>query len=358
MRLRFLAILTGALVSSATIHAADSMSPEAKTYLEAAIQIMQESFLHKDRIDWERLRAETLAQAEGAQTSVDTYAAIRFALTRLGDQHSFLQLTPALTREEAARKTPRASTAPIATQAASRPPSRFQNRRAPEGSMIETGPRPLARIVVPLFSGPDLDAFATKLQNLVGDLASKEPCGWMVDLRGNGGGNMWPMLAGIGPILGEGEPGAFLNDKRVKTKWFYENGRAGERPGNPEYYAKTMGTPVVLPASPPVTVLIDGGTASSGEAIAVAFRGRPDTRFFGEMTYGLANATAPFKLSDGAALYLVVAVDLDRNGTEYDFGVKPDEEIQPAPNGSTDDPVLRAAADWLSAQKACTLPGK
>jgi C-terminal processing protease CtpA/Prc len=28
--------------------------------------------------------------------------------------------------------------------------------------------------------------------------------GWIVDLRNNGGGNMWPMLTGIGSILGEG----------------------------------------------------------------------------------------------------------------------------------------------------------
>ena len=35
--------------------------------------------------------------------------------------------------------------------------------------------------------------------------------GWIVDLRGNGGGNMWPMLAGIGPILGEGIAGYFID---------------------------------------------------------------------------------------------------------------------------------------------------
>ena len=31
--------------------------------------------------------------------------------------------------------------------------------------------------------------------------------GWIVDLRGNSGGNMWPMLAGVGPVLGEGVAG-------------------------------------------------------------------------------------------------------------------------------------------------------
>ena len=166
------------------------------------------------------------------------------------------------------------------------------------------------------------------------------------------------MLAGVGPVLGEGEAGAFLDYNGARTKWFYENGRAGVRSGDREYYAKSTGAPVVLPSVPPVAVLIDGGTASSGEAVAVAFRGRPDTRFFGEATVGVSNSTFPFRLSDGAELYLVVAVDLDRNGTEYDSGVQPDEEIPSARGGSTDDPVLRRASNWLSAQKACRTPGQ
>jgi hypothetical protein len=44
----------------------------------------------------------------------------------------------------------------------------------------------------------------------------------------------------------------------------------------------------------------------------------------------------------------VVAVDLDRNGTEFDLGVKPDQEVPAAAGGSSDDPVLGAASDWLS----------
>ncbi len=99
-------------------------------------------------------------------------------------------------QEETSRK-------PAPTQ--TNPPSlsTFQMRRSPEGSIIQTAGHSIARILVPGFSGQDADGFATKLQAIVGELASKGPCGWIVDLRGNGGGNMWPMLAGVGPILGE-----------------------------------------------------------------------------------------------------------------------------------------------------------
>jgi len=125
---------------------------------------------------------------------------------------------------------------------------------------------------------------------------------------------MWAMLAGVGPILGEGEPGANLRRDGLK-KWFYENGTAGYRNDTEDpYYARTMGAPVVLSGSP-VVVLIDRDTGSSGEAIAIAFRRRADTRFFGESTYGAATATSPFRLSDGAQLFLVTGVMLDRTET-------------------------------------------
>lgn len=42
--------------------------------------------------------------------------------------------------------------------------------------------------------------------------------------------------------------------------------------------------------SPRVAVLFDGMTASSGEAVVVAFKQRPDTRSFGMPTCGLSTA--------------------------------------------------------------------
>jgi C-terminal processing protease CtpA/Prc len=220
--------------------------------------------------------------------------------------------------------------------------------------MVALAARPIAQLVIPMFSGPEPDAFATRIQNVVADLASKNPCGWIVDLRGNGGGNIWPMMAGVGPVLVEGEPGGVLHSGGVKDKWFYENGRAGERddPKDP-YYAKTNGAPVKLNGTPPVAVLIDRDTGSSGEGIAVAFHGRPGTRFFGEATYGVATSTFPYTLSDGAQIYLVTGVMIDRKGNEYPFGVEPDQEILSDFSISTNDPVIRAASEWLSDQRGC-----
>lgn len=328
-----------------------NMSPGAQSYIEAAVRIMQDNFVHRGKIDWEQLRRDTLSRAAGAQTTADTYEAIRFALAQLGDYHSYLQLTPELARSESSRRTPRDSPPQSSDKKAASP---FQDRRIPEGSISGEASHGIGRIVIPSFSGQDLDGFATRVQALIADVASKRPCGWVVDLRGNGGGNMWPMLAGVGPILGDGEVGAFVDYTGGSSRWFYEDGSAVTRSGErTTTRAKTSAAPIVLPMPPPVGVLIDAGTGSSGEAIAVAFRGRSITRFFGETTYGVANSTFPYTLSDGAQLFLVVAVDLDRNGTEYPSGVQPDQTIAAVDAPLKTDVVFDAAARWLLEQRAC-----
>ncbi|MER7485510.1 hypothetical protein ABTY20_06220 [Streptomyces sp. NPDC126497] len=84
---------------------------------------------------------------------------------------------------------------------------------------------------------------------------------------------MWPMLAVAGPSLGDGDVGSFVDADGRKTVWSIEKGSPrldGESTG--------WGTgPPVGGGSAPVAVLTSRSTASSGEAVTVASRGRPDT---------------------------------------------------------------------------------
>src|SRR5690349_2826335 len=120
---------------------ADGPAPPAKAYLDAALQIVQEHFLYKDRVDWAQLKADALAAAGSAQTPVETYPAIRVALAKLGDHHSFLQLTPELMREATSRGVAAAVQAggPVRNPQ----PSPFRTRRAPEGAMVLQATKPI-----------------------------------------------------------------------------------------------------------------------------------------------------------------------------------------------------------------------
>jgi hypothetical protein len=93
---------------------------------------------------------------------------------------------------------------------------------------------------------------------------------------------------------------------------------------------------------PRVGVLIDCRVASSGEATAISFVGRPDTRFFGTPTRGLSTSNRGFALSDGATLVLTTSFMADRNLVKYGRPVMPDEII-----GSPDEGTRRAI-EWLT----------
>jgi hypothetical protein len=109
----------------------------------------------------------------------------------------------------------------------------------------------------------------------------------------------------------------------------------------------------------PVAVLVDNSTASSAEAITIAFHGRPASRSFGSRTAGKSTAVQPFKLDDGAELYLTTAIDADRSGKAYPDGFTPDQVI--SFNGGTmpmenNDQVLVAAQTWLVASTTTVAP--
>lgn len=299
-----------------------SMSLVARVYLEEALDVMESSSVRRHEIDWTVFREETFADATGARTTSDTYPAIMEALERLGDGHSFF-------RE------------PVSTA----PPAEGE----PPAAALLDG---VGYLDVPAFSGggADGDSLAARYHGLIEgvDTLPSTTCRWIVDVRGNTGGNMWPMIAGVGPILGEGTVGAFVDPDSVHASWAYEGGEARLddvviNAASPAYALSIPGTQVA--------VLTDGLTASSGEAVAVAFRARGDVRFFGEATWGLSTANAPFLLGDGAVIFLTVSTMADRSGTVYGGELLPDEPVVGEKTGDPGtDAALRAALEWLSAR--------
>lgn len=314
-----------------------SLSPVADIYLAAAVDVMQDNSLRKYEIDWVAFREAAFIDAGGAVTTFDTYPAIIAALERIGDGHSFFVASGA-----------QLQLSPAASTASAVGPATVD----PMAEMILPG---IGYVDVPAFSGggqpaADLAEDYHRIIESVDTLALT--CRWVIDLRGNTGGNMWPMVAGIGPVLGEDTIGFFVDPDSVVSSWFYRNGQSGID----DLVIVDVPTSYELRyPSPWVAVLTDSLTASSGEAVAVAFRGRPGARSFGGRTWGVSTANSAFPLSDGAAIFLTVSTMADRLGTIYGGKLVPDELV--ADVAKTGDPVsddvLAAALEWLSLQQ-CT----
>ena len=336
------------------------ISHAAQTYLSHVLDIMQQHALYANEIDWKDVRDRALTLASGASSTADTYPAIFYALTRLKESHSFLRLPDSLPESEkqrayASMRSILQSSGDRATRQAT---SVFRFRSVPSGHLIGAGAKTLAYILVPRCpakhsdlheNAQDFREYANALHGIAATLETKNPSGWIIDLRGNGGGDLYPMVAGIGFVLGEGTLGYFVSSEG-ESEWFYRHGRAGSVVGTAESVgAIVAGDPLNLPHLPPVAVLVDSGTGSSGEALAISFIGRPNTRLFGVHTYGLSTGNVSFRLPDGAVLALCGSVESDRNHHRYFAGVEPDEVIAEPEKLplEEDDPVIKAAKKWL-----------
>ncbi len=104
--------------------------------------------------------------------------------------------------------------------------------------------------------------------------------------------------------------------------------------------------------SAPIAVLTGPMTGSSGEAMVVAFRGRTNTRSFGQPTSGASSGNLGFQLSDGAAIALTISLFADRDGRVYGGRIEPDTLVEGDPTGVLD-PVKEAATAWLKRRPAC-----
>lgn len=88
----------------------------------------------------------------------------------------------------------------------------------------------------------------------------------------------------------------------------------------------------------PITVLINGATASASEVLAIALQESADATVIGTTSYGKGTIQESYKLSTGATIKFTVQEWLSPNGnTVNEVGVKPDIEVSETENpGGTD----------------------
>lgn len=272
--------------------------------------------MFSDAINWKELGAECDALPLTANDSLsqqNLYKFFTLKLRKAGDKHSFFISKQALTAR---------SEKPIEVK--------------PEGDYLGDG---IGWIKVPycLTFETEKDAsFAKIIREEIRRIDSLHIIkGWVIDLRHNTGGNMWPMLAGLSPLIESGTAGYFVDPKSKKKEAWTSQGKLYDLDD-----VKIKNNKVKL------AVLIDSRTGSSGEMTAVSFLGLPNVRTFGQISAGYTTANYTFVLSNGAQLLLAMQYVSDRNGTPYTAEIVPDVVVNDLTN-TRDDRVVGAAKKWL-----------
>lgn len=260
-------------------------SPKVRAYVVTALNFMGKYGLYVKPGPWAKVREDTLGKTAPDTTYKQTYGNLMLAAWAAGGyRHSSFHSPSGLANEFTGYG---------------------NGKTRPSGSILDPG---IASIVLPQFLGgsqADRQSYADTGVTLIQSLAPAATCGWIVDLRANGGGNMIPMLGAASPLLTQGKLISFV-DRHKTTTWTTLNGSTITYNGeatNPDDSITVASLTLALTAQR-VAVLQSKNTGSSGEATLLAFHGQPGVRTFGQQSAGLTTDNIGMKMPDGANLLI------------------------------------------------------
>lgn len=310
-------------------------------YLDQALDLLESLSMWTGRVDWISARKEAHEMSSGARETSDTYPAIRHVIEKLGEPHTMLLPPP---KAQSAEQGP------------------FDDE--PHVIVSELG-NGIGYIEIPgiMDTGEKAKRFAEEAHEMVRATDAKGLKAWVIDLRCNDGGNCYPMLAALGPVVGNVGPQKDVCDDFIHVggttggaRWSYQDGvvrdvadlnasEIKDLPGFPFFEMARVENPYnVKNAGNPLAVLIGRNTASSGEVIAIILKSLAKSRpvkLFGDATAGFTSGNSNNQLSDGAVLLITECGLVDGDNRIYvNEPVQPDETVE-------ENATLEAAISWL-----------
>ncbi len=286
--------------------------------------------LYRKNVDWEILQQQIFSSP--IKTRADLEKKVALIFETLGDRHATLlyngkrivysKPTPSFVLRQALKVTPDPASNGFI------------------GKLLEDGYAYIALRSPFKNDAPSLQ----KYQDQLCALHLKNIKGIIIDLRLNEGGSIFP-IAAFGQLYGSELVGYNSTFDGLSGAWKVKDGKF--------YQNKTLVAAVKNQCNGndqiKIAVLISQITASSGEIMATAFKGRANTIFIGEKTYGLPTLNVEFNLGNAYYLGLSASFIADRNGTVYPDYLSPDIEMINGDNFADLklDVKVKAAMDWF-----------
>ncbi|MEM0962058.1 MAG: S41 family peptidase [Bacteroidota bacterium] len=344
LRLFALAALLVAVVNPVAAQPADRDTSMA--VIDSVYAIIKERSLHRDAVDWNETDRTFRAAVDSADTFADALQAFRGVFAAMEDVHSAMYY-----RGQWIGYRPESLSRPVRRDVSALIAEGREQANQPSGMILRGD---IAYVLVPPYGVQGAEAIgeaAAKLRDLVYDLASQSPRGWVLDLRVNEGGNIHPMLSGLGDLLGDGLVMRSVHasgdtqftwsiDEGVLTVDGYQAASVDRRCPD----ARGDGR-VAVPVGP--------ATASSGQIAAIAFAGWEPARLFGDPTAdGYATSNGWNQITPDLALNLSVAYFADRSGFVHEGIVLLNEEVDDEwdLDRPEADPVVQRARDWITSR--------
>lgn len=301
--------------------------------------------LFQTSVDWDTLEPKIYALAAEAEAVADLSPALETMINALRDHHASIRsladysILAQFTDHENSRSTDERTYDSDTWSVVNDVNAKFSHEILP-------GNVGYLRVVG---VGPNLDGQreAERIRAAIAELNGHKINHWIIDLRYNGGGNINVMMAGLAPLFDVEEvatirdgAGNVQSTARIKKGefWYFEN-KAFNMSKQPKL------------KNPKIAVLTSRWTVSSGELVAIAFKGQRNTAFFGEPTGGYTTNNC-FEIVGGEiSLILSTGYFSDRNGQIYTQHLAPENEVPfTVTTDKRKDAGIIAATNWLKGE--------
>lgn len=327
-------------VFTAEVHAQPAVD-SLKAILDLSLDKFEEMSLHRRTIDWKTFRANAYRETDGITNRDSLLHKFSRFYEWLNDDHGFVQTetyTSGWNKTKSVRK-----------------------RSVMLDSVLRKGPyfkvaligKDIGYFRIPQVTASGRESIEKQIKRLTDSLCqlSQHPLkGWIIDLRLNRGGNVWPMLGSLSRLFKDGPIGGikFL-DERDDRCIIVEDGKLGYE----EKFGLTIPVCKLFSEAMPVVVLTGQLTASSGETVALAFKSRPNAILIGETTAGYTTSNNSVIITSGVQLNIATAFMKDNSGEIYPEGIPPAVLIEAGDNfyELEKDEKVKKALEWLAQKK-------
>jgi len=305
-----------------------------KDLLDTTLIIMKANAANRASVNWKAIEKQVWAQAAGVENPYQLGPLYRALFRSLNDFHGAVFIGDSMFKFQ--REEPEASDS-------------IKNEWK-KGVFVQTQMLKgnIGYLRVPYISFDERDKLDKKSQSLNDSLCTllnRHVKGIVLDLRLNGGGAMYPMMLGLQQLLGEGDIGSFTGNEA--QHWIIKSNG---------FYLDIQLLTAIIPSCSinnkniPVVLLIGPGTGSSGEFLAISFKGRKNTLFIGSKSAGYVTSIKGFTINNAVSLRLSTGYGKDRAGKLYDTAIEPDIYMD-TPDSFNDiqhDGKVLAAVKWIN----------
>ncbi len=313
---------------------------EANKALDDILDITEKISIYRKNVKWKTIlpQVRSTLDINAPNVFLAVKPSVELLLDKLNDNHSFLLYN---NKERAHRANPKnfeSTINPITLETLKQDDKKVKTEKLTDNigyilipsNNIDLSDREKQEIIL-----------GQEIRDSLCNLLPEKLKGIVVDLRINTGGNMFPMVGGLGPIIGDGDAGFIISNGKTINSWSINNG---------SIKGLTLENNCEQNHNIKIVILIGPATGSSGEITAISFIGKPNIKLIGENSAGYTTANTTIKIAENLHFFLAIAYDADRNKKEYRNFITPDITIKDGDNFKdlSQDKKIQKAIEWIN----------